>query len=123
MSRNRKGTRTVSEASVEDLLPAALARTGLALPTTPEQVAREERELEKEAIETPAGLRDPLAIFKPRPMRSEAPSPQAPPAEVLDELRQAARFGGDISPEVRSRMESDRAGAEAKEQPDGGDSD
>lgn len=123
MSRNKKGTPTVSEASVEDLLPAALARTGIALPTTPEEVAREESDLERERIATPHRLRDPFAIFKPRPMRSEGPSPQAPSVEVLDELRQAARFGGDISPDIRTRMEDDRAGAEAKEKSDGGESD
>jgi len=123
MSRNKKGTPTVSEASVQDLLPSALARAGLALPTTPEQVEQEERELEREPIATPHRLRDPFAIFNPRPIRSEAASPPATSVEVLEELRQAARFGGEISPDVRSRMEDDRAGAEAKKQSDGGESD
>lgn len=123
MSRHKKGSPIVPEATVQGLLPAALARAGLALPTTPEQVAREESELEREPIAIPHRLRDPFAIFNPRPIRSEASSPQPPSVEVLEELRQAARFGGEISPDVRSRMEDDRAGAEVKKKSDGGESD
>ncbi len=63
MSRNKKGTPTVSEASVQDLLPSALARAGLALPTTPEQVEQEERELEREPIATPHRLRAQIAVL------------------------------------------------------------
>ena len=123
MSQNKKGTPAISEASVQDLLPTALARAGLALPTTPEQVAQAEQELEREPLATPHRLRDPYAIFNPRPSRSEEASQQLPSVEVLEELRQAARFGSEISPDVRSRMEDDRAGAEAKKQSDGGESD
>ncbi len=123
MSRQKKVTRAISEDALRDLLPAAFAHAGLSVPVTPEQVLQAEQEIDQEPVEIPHSLRDPFAIFNPRPSRSDIASPQAPSVEVLEELRQAARFGGEISPDVRSRMADDRAGAETKTPSNGDESD
>jgi hypothetical protein len=92
----------------------ALEQDGSLIPISPEAVARVEAELESEEIDLP----DTLSTFEKALERaSENRRSKCLPLKltnnVEENLARAARDGGEISPEVETRMRSDRATAES----------
>lgn len=114
MSKRKRSDAELSEQEIRELLPDALRLLDLDIPTTPEEVARAEAELEQEDICLPDSLKDPFAALERRPRKRDSRKDQLPSEEVLEELRKVARFGSEIPDEVRSRMQEDRARAESE---------
>lgn len=100
----------------EELEKAVTDAIGMAfgIPQTPENVQAAEKELEASRVDLPSGLADPYRVLDQPSRRIRFRNPfevdQDPGLE--ENLAQAARDGGEISPEVKQQMQRDREAAE-----------
>lgn len=110
MTRRKRNEPKLSEQEILENLPAAFRLLGRSMPVTPDEVARVEAALSQEDSMLPRRLVDPFAILDSQQERQPVQRTTAsPPAHVLAELRQAARFGGEVPDDVRTQMAEDRA--------------
>jgi len=113
MTRRKRKERRLSEQEILESLSAAFRLLGRSMPITPDEVARMEAALARDQSQLPRRLADPFAILDSPQRRRPARRPAAsPPADVLAELRQAARFGREVPEDVRAQMAEDRDRAE-----------
>jgi hypothetical protein len=89
-----------------------LKRMGLAFPDTQEELEQFLQLLKDQHIPLLDNLPAAGDILKNGFIRMTSPMDDSINLEIEDYLQQAAREGGDISPEVRKRMEEDRKKSE-----------
>jgi len=105
--------RNCEDIDLDKLVHDAMKNDGLLLPTTKEEVEREEARQEEETISIPESLKDPFKILE----RNQPPilNKRIITDKKADEgLARAAREGGDILPEIEEKMRRDREEAEKK---------
>jgi hypothetical protein len=90
-----------------------LERLGWSIPLSEDEVARAEKEQEKNPVELPKGMEDPTRLLEKiktsPPVVTNSPSV---PKFTEENLARAAREGGEITPDVEERMRQDRKEAE-----------
>jgi IrrE N-terminal-like domain len=101
--------------SVENLIRAALRTDGLLVPQTVEEVKRFEEELARNPVEVPAHVLTAEWLFGAGCQSAELPASPTPVAAPCDDWSVAARDGGKIPAEVAARMRDDRAGHDAQQ--------
>lgn len=93
-------------------LYSALKKMGLAFPDTEEELDHFLRLLKDQQIPVPDNLPAPGDILSNGFIQMSGSMDESTNLEIEDSLQQAAREGGDISPEIRKKMEEDRKKSE-----------
>jgi len=101
-------------------LRQAALELGLRIPTTPDEIEVFERSLDLSKLPKISD-EDAMAFFRGEIELKDSTVDTSVSAEFYEELAMAARFGGEIPPEVKALMESDRAEEELKQKKDGSD--
>ncbi len=100
-----------------------LKEEGRVLPQSIEDVEKAEKDgVEMDFSELPPALQNPQAVFERRRKFELHLKPlEEPLIEENEEVfRRAARFGQELTPEIKAKMEQDRAKAERESESDNG---
>lgn len=113
-SQKERNSDTIAGVAVDDLLDTILRQKGLTIPTTPDEVALAEAEIDEENVHLPESLQNPLAFLHKERQSNllHFSQPQQGNDEFREELARVARDGGEISEEIADRMRRDRLEAE-----------
>jgi len=106
---------TVQEAHLA--LRQAALELGIRIPTTPEEIEVFERSLDMSKLPNISD-EDAMAFFRGEIELNKSTVDTSVADEFYEELAMAARFGGEIPPEVKALMESDREEEEQKKKND-----
>lgn len=103
-----------SEIEARRLIQEAIRKLGWNIPESAEDVERLEAELADRSIDLPPHLSDPTALLdrERSTIPFSRPGSTESPTDTEENLAQAARFGGEIPDDVKTKMEQDRDAAE-----------
>ncbi len=114
MNSEKRPNRSLNGVDSDDLVASILREKGVTIPTSDEEVAQAESEIDEDSVELPASLRDPKTFLSrkvsPEPLRF--PRSRQPIAEFSQELARVAREEGEISQDIKNAMRRDRLKAE-----------